>query len=136
MTPWGDSSKCSTAPIPIRYLTVLMFTGSLFSTKQKEKLQSLVGHQSSDHECQWLKSRPCPFLGQTLLRHTLMLKGVRCDGCGEEPIKDSRFKCASCENFDLCGRCQKEDRHPEHEMRVESSVTIFNYDPEKSEWRR
>ena len=103
---------------------------------QRPKLLSLAAHASGEHDCHVFKSRRCPYIGQSMLRHTLMLKGVRCDGCGEEPIKDSRFKCASCEDFDLCGRCQKEDRHPEHEMRVESSVTIFNYDAEKSEWSR
>jgi hypothetical protein len=29
--------------------------------------------------------------------------GVSCDGCRMSPIVGSRFKCAECPNFDLCG---------------------------------
>merc|ERR1712232_501506 len=30
---------------------------------------------------------------------------VHCDGCQASPIKGPRFKCKSCDNYDLCGEC-------------------------------
>merc|ERR1712125_131334 len=30
---------------------------------------------------------------------------VQCDGCQTNPIKGPRFKCKSCDNYDLCGEC-------------------------------
>merc|ERR1712060_913432 len=30
---------------------------------------------------------------------------VTCDGCEAAPIKGPRFKCKSCDNYDLCGEC-------------------------------
>ena len=33
--------------------------------------------------------------------------GVRCDGCGLDPITGSRFKCSICENYDLCENCEE-----------------------------
>lgn len=33
--------------------------------------------------------------------------GVFCDGCGQCPIKGTRYKCTFCENFDLCEKCEE-----------------------------
>merc|ERR1712232_1506581 len=30
---------------------------------------------------------------------------VHCDGCQASPLKGPRFKCKSCDNYDLCGEC-------------------------------
>jgi hypothetical protein len=30
---------------------------------------------------------------------------VTCDGCDQRPINGPRFKCNTCENYDLCGKC-------------------------------
>ena len=30
---------------------------------------------------------------------------VGCDGCGESPVMNFRFKCANCDDFDLCLKC-------------------------------
>jgi len=30
---------------------------------------------------------------------------VQCDGCQTNPIKGPRFKCKTCDNYDLCGEC-------------------------------
>lgn len=42
--------------------------------------------------------------------------GVKCTQCGNNPIKGIRYKCAVCNNFDYCEKCQlkfgKEHRHP------------------------
>jgi len=47
------------------------------------------------------KAQPfMPFLAD-LLQH----RNVTCDGCDASPIKGPRFKCQSCENYDLCADC-------------------------------
>ena len=33
--------------------------------------------------------------------------GVRCNGCGKNPINGCRFKCSICENYNLCGKCEE-----------------------------
>lgn len=32
--------------------------------------------------------------------------GVECDGCGMAPIVGPRYKCAACDNYDLCQGCE------------------------------
>ena len=41
--------------------------------------------------------------------------GVTCDGC-ERPIVGFRYKCVSCPDYDLCGRCESKGLHPGHNM--------------------
>ncbi|CAE7448091.1 ref(2)P [Symbiodinium natans] len=31
--------------------------------------------------------------------------GIKCEGCGVNPIVGPRFKCLACPNYDLCGNC-------------------------------
>ena len=39
--------------------------------------------------------------------------GIHCNGCGMNPIVGNRFKCAICENFDYCEKCENmmKDKH-------------------------
>ena len=41
--------------------------------------------------------------------------GIRCDGC-QGPLYGVRYKCVSCEDFDLCEQCESkvETLHPHH----------------------
>ena len=32
--------------------------------------------------------------------------GVSCDGCKSKEVKGFRYKCAVCDNYDLCGNCE------------------------------
>jgi hypothetical protein len=36
---------------------------------------------------------------------------VTCDGCGQQPIRGTRYKCAVCTNFDFCGSCESVEAH-------------------------
>lgn len=33
-------------------------------------------------------------------------EGVACDGCQQQPITGTRFKCTVCPNYDLCEKCE------------------------------
>ncbi|XP_045779058.1 uncharacterized protein LOC123876738 isoform X2 [Maniola jurtina] len=41
--------------------------------------------------------------------------GVVCDGC-DGPVVGFRYKCTSCNDFDLCFNCESQGLHPEHCM--------------------
>lgn len=41
--------------------------------------------------------------------------GVCCDSCNET-IRGYRYKCLTCEDFDLCAACEAKNGHPEHAM--------------------
>ena len=41
--------------------------------------------------------------------------GITCDGCGEFPIQNIRYKCTSCADFDLCDKCEDRSVAREHE---------------------
>lgn len=40
---------------------------------------------------------------------------VTCDGCGAHPLPGLRFKCSARPDYDLCGSCLANAKHPEHE---------------------
>lgn len=40
---------------------------------------------------------------------------VTCDGCNTT-LKGNRYKCLICPDFDLCERCEGEQKHNEHPM--------------------
>lgn len=33
-------------------------------------------------------------------------EGVKCNGCGSEPITGIRYKCLECFAFNFCGKCE------------------------------
>ena len=37
---------------------------------------------------------------------------VTCDGCGVSPIRNIRYKCLICHNFDFCENCENKGTHP------------------------
>ena len=64
-------------------------------------------------------------------------KGIRCDGCGMNPIVGCRYKCAVCPNFDYCEKCEEtlteEHLHPfikiyNPEMKISSIKCVVRED--------
>ena len=56
----------------------------------------------------------CPTV-QHMLKNKVHV-AIRCDGCKKCPIVGARFKCAVCNDFDFCEKCEKkyaeEHNHP------------------------
>jgi len=38
--------------------------------------------------------------------------GVTCDNCKISPIEGTRYKCQTCDDFDLCEKCERTTDHP------------------------
>lgn len=55
---------------------------------------------------------------KTLTQHTTMEQvhsGVKCDGCGRQPLVGIRWKCGNCADYDLCTSCLQSSPHdPTH----------------------
>lgn len=49
--------------------------------------------------------------------------GVECDGCSTYPIVGKRFRCMTCENYDLCEVCENKCVHNHPMMRI---MTVQN----------
>merc|ERR1712226_76015 len=62
-----------------------------------------------------------PGVGANVIHH-----GVTCDGCDKAPIVGYRYKCVVCDDYDLCGACEKAGKHPGHNMmRISSPEVIW-----------
>merc|ERR1712088_501171 len=62
-----------------------------------------------------------PGVGANVTHH-----GVTCDGCDKAPIVGFRYKCVVCDDYDLCGACEKAGKHPGHNMmRISSPEVIW-----------
>ena len=58
-------------------------------------------------------------------------KGVRCEGCGLEPIVGWRFKCSICDDYNLCENCEenigcKKHNHPFIKLYYSMMENVFN----------
>ncbi|XP_047540715.1 protein ref(2)P-like [Vanessa atalanta] len=62
-------------------------------------------------------------------------EGVVCDSCSE-PICGFRYKCVTCDNYDLCQKCEMLGSHPQHYMlRIPKSIKFQVADDLLSKWR-
>ncbi|CAH6420161.1 Von Willebrand factor type A domain protein [uncultured virus] len=66
---------------------------------------------------------PQPHLFREITEPPVVHYGISCDGCGQSPIVGKRFKCQTCADYDLCGRCEPDspNKHkwfpPTHQFR-------------------
>ena len=45
---------------------------------------------------------------------------VRCDGCSVFPLVGVRYKCAVCEDFDFCEKCEENVNHPHPFLKIKT----------------
>lgn len=57
----------------------------------------------------------------------MVKKVVKCNGCGEMPIKDVRYKCDNCFDFDFCDNCYKVHSIQKKELKTLYSTSHKNY---------
>ncbi|CAL8133607.1 unnamed protein product [Orchesella dallaii] len=48
------------------------------------------------------------------LSSTVVFETVTCDGCRRKPIRNIRYKCLQCPDYDLCSRCMELRVHAHH----------------------
>jgi uncharacterized CHY-type Zn-finger protein len=44
--------------------------------------------------------------------------GITCDGCLTIPIRGTRYKCETCDDYDLCSKCFEEKKHSIHKFKI------------------
>ena len=90
--------------------------GNLYPTKTHHyhKINPFPRHQSKGNELKLKGVKPeyiqkimehCPNL-EHILKNKVHV-AIRCDGCKKCPIVGTRFKCAVCDDFDFCEKCEK-----------------------------
>ncbi|KAL9079072.1 MAG: hypothetical protein Q9157_002040 [Trypethelium eluteriae] len=50
--------------------------------------------------------------------------GIRCDICGEMPIRGVRWHCSNCTDYDLCSNCEARNRSRHFKTHVFHKITI------------
>ncbi|XP_052745268.1 uncharacterized protein LOC128199483 [Bicyclus anynana] len=62
-------------------------------------------------------------------------EGIICDSC-DKHVYGFRYKCVTCDNFDLCQKCEMLERHPQHYMlRIPKSIKFGLADDLIKKWR-
>ncbi|OWR47133.1 sequestosome-1 [Danaus plexippus plexippus] len=57
---------------------------------------------------------------------TVKHEGIVCDSCNDQII-GFRYKCVSCDNYDLCPKCEALETHPHHYMlRIPRPIKFFH----------
>nr|POE86961.1 calcineurin b-like protein 5 [Quercus suber] len=51
-------------------------------------------------------------------------RGINCEGCGEMPIRGTRWHCLNCPDFDLCSSCEAQTVHPKTHVFVKIKIPL------------
>jgi hypothetical protein len=55
-------------------------------------------------------------------QHTIIHRGIACDGCGMSPIRGIRWKCLNCRDCDFCSDCEANDPHNKTHLLVKIKI--------------
>jgi cobalamin biosynthesis protein CobT len=78
------------------------------------------------------KTREDDSVASTTPEILVVHRGVRCDVCRQKPIRDIRYKCCVCEDYDLCGECKAAGHHAQHRMQVIWNTVEDNEDEDEN----
>ncbi len=97
---------------------------------QASTLPYVDGEKMTDDSNPSSFSRPSDWNNKPTNVHT----GVKCDGCGAQPIVGVRFKCTVCPDYDLCATCEfKNQQQQQHDAGhihpLTHSMTKMYYSP-------
>ena len=51
-------------------------------------------------------------------------RGIMCEECGENPIRNVRWHCLNCPDFDLCSTCEASTIHPKTHVFVKIKIPL------------
>ena len=97
-TSTGVGGKGYARQMLISYNNTVAYTGDDYykhGSNESGIINQETGHQTSND--------PKADENTTTIQHS----GIKCKGCGMNPIKGSRFKCSICDDFDYCEVCEE-----------------------------
>jgi len=62
--------------------------------------------------------------------------GIKCNECGVVPIVGVRYNCQSCEDFDLCEKCESSTRHPPKHVLLKLKQPLVPRQQEQKEQKK
>ena len=54
-------------------------------------------------------------------------RGITCNVCGRTPLRGTRYKCASCVDFDVCANCEPTCNHNPIHVFLRINVPIVSF---------
>lgn len=57
-------------------------------------------------------------------RRAYIHRGIRCEGCGEFPIRGIRYHCLNCPNYDLCATCEANAIHQKNHIFAKIKIPL------------
>ena len=59
-------------------------------------------------------------------RKEVIHNGIKCNGCGMDPIIGIRYKCIECDNFNFCEKCEEIGGHPHLFYKIKKNNLLLN----------
>ena len=74
----------------------------------KENIRSLVKSK--------LKTLESNIYNEIIKNEQPIHNGIKCNACGTKNIKGIRYKCSTCDNYNLCENCEENSNHDENHI--------------------